>query len=59
MPVDRYFKGNGAKVKADMIRRYGKKKGESVFYATAHTKNMTPKERRAKMIREYGKHRSG
>ena len=45
MPDSKYFKGKGAKVKADMIRRYGKGKGERVFYATANKRDMTPNER--------------
>lgn len=36
MPVSKYFKGKGAKVMKDMIKRYGKKKGKRVFYATAN-----------------------
>lgn len=35
MPLSNYFGGKGAKVMADMIKRYGKKKGKRVFYATA------------------------
>lgn len=36
MPVSKYYKGHGREVMADMTRRYGKKKGERVFYATAN-----------------------
>ncbi len=43
MPVSRYFKGRGSEVMADMQSRYGAKKGESVFYATANKKGMKPK----------------
>lgn len=42
MPIDRYFKGKGKKVLEDMIRRYGKKRGTSIFYATAKARNMEP-----------------
>ena len=34
-PINRYFGGHGKKVMKDMKSRYGKKKGEQVFYATA------------------------
>lgn len=43
MPLNRYFKGHGAAVKADMVKTYGPKKGERVFYATANAKGMNPK----------------
>lgn len=35
-PIGKYFKGKGPQVMADMKDRYGEKKGESVFYATAN-----------------------
>jgi len=35
MPLDKYFKGKGRKVMAEMKRRYGSE-GESVFYATVN-----------------------
>ena len=34
MPLDKYFKGKGAQVMANMKREYGSDKGERVFYAT-------------------------
>lgn len=43
MPVSKYFKGHGTEVLEKMIREYGKKKGTSVFYATANKKNLKPK----------------
>lgn len=44
MPIDRYFKGHGSEVMANMKSQYGNKKGESVFYATANkNKKMKPK----------------
>ena len=35
MPIAKYYRGHGTKVMKEMKKRYGKKKGESVFYATA------------------------
>lgn len=42
MPIKEYFKGHGVEAMAKMIAQYGKKKGKSVFYATAQKKGMTP-----------------
>lgn len=36
MPLRNYFGGKGASVMRKMKARYGKKKGERVFYATAN-----------------------
>jgi hypothetical protein len=36
MPIDKYFKGHGAEVMASMLKKYGAKKGKSVFYATSN-----------------------
>ena len=36
MPLSKYFKGKGPSVMKDMVKRYGEKKGASVFYATAN-----------------------
>lgn len=36
MPVSKYFKGKGEKVMKSMKDRYGDKKGEQIFYATAN-----------------------
>lgn len=44
MPIDKYFKGHGSEVMEDMVKRYGAKKGESVFYATANKRKMKPRE---------------
>jgi len=41
MPISKYFKGKGKKVLAEMKKRYGAKKGKSVFYATANKTGMT------------------
>lgn len=38
MPLDRYFKGHGEKVMANMKKQYGSKKGEQVFYATVNSR---------------------
>lgn len=38
MPLDKYFKGKGEQVMANMKREYGDKKGESVFYATVNAR---------------------
>ena len=37
MPLTKYFKGDGPEGMADMVSRYGAKKGKEVFYATANT----------------------
>jgi hypothetical protein len=42
VPLGPYFKGHGNQVMSDMKNRYGDKKGESVFYATANKRNMKP-----------------
>ncbi len=36
MPVKKYYSGHGEQVMEDMTKRYGKKKGKEVFYATAN-----------------------
>lgn len=41
MPISQYFKGRGSKVMKSMKKRYGDKKGKSIFYATANKNNMT------------------
>jgi len=48
MPVEEYFKGSGGSVMESMKKRYGEKKGKSVFYATANKKGMNPKKAAAK-----------
>ena len=44
MPLSKYFKGHGEDVMHSMKKKYGEKKGESVFYATAHKKGLGPSE---------------
>lgn len=53
MPVEKYFKGKGEKVLADMIKRYGPKKGKSVFYATANKENMTAEDYKPKKSSKF------
>lgn len=36
MPISKYFGGHGRKVMNAMRNEYGKKKGTSIFYATAN-----------------------
>lgn len=43
MPVSEYFKGKGEKVLNEMEKRYGAKKGKSVFYATANARGQAAK----------------
>lgn len=44
MPIAKYFGGHGEEVKAAMVKKYGAKKGERVFYATANKRNQKPGE---------------
>lgn len=48
MPIKAYYGGHGRKVMAAMRKTYGKKKGTSVFYATANKTGQAPKRRRKK-----------
>lgn len=36
MPLSKYFKGDGEKVMASMMKEYGATKGKQVFYATVN-----------------------
>ena len=45
MPVSEYYKGSGSKVMASMKKKYGSRKGKSVFYATANKQGMKPKKK--------------
>ncbi len=45
MPVGAYFGGNGQKVKRQMRKKYGKKAGDRVFYATANKQAQRPEDR--------------
>lgn len=44
MPQSEYYKGHGKEVMSDMKKRYGEKKGKSVFYATANKRGLTADE---------------
>lgn len=58
MPKSAYYHGKGAKVLARMKARYGDKKGEQVFHATAEKHGLkpggtaTPAQRR-KLAKQY------
>lgn len=43
MPKSEYFKGKGSQVYKKMVEKYGKEKGERVFYATANKMKQAPK----------------
>jgi hypothetical protein len=45
MPLSKYFGGKGSSVMKKMKKKYGKKKGKSVFYATANKEGMGPSEK--------------
>lgn len=40
MPVSEYYGGHGDEVMEDMEKRYGKKKGKRVFYATNNKRHI-------------------
>lgn len=44
MPISKYFSGHGKEVLKSMKEKYGGKKGEQVFYATANKRGETPAE---------------
>lgn len=56
MPISKYFKGEGSKVMKGMKDRYGEKKGESVFYATANKRGMKPGKSGMKATSKQKKH---
>ena len=43
MPLSEYFKGDGRKILADFVKRYGEAKGKRMFYATANKRGLAPK----------------
>ena len=43
VPLSEYFKGDGRKVLADFVKRYGEKRGKRIFYATANKRGLAPK----------------
>lgn len=40
MPISEYYKGHGSEVMTKMKKKYGGKKGQQVFYATANKNKM-------------------
>jgi hypothetical protein len=44
-PISEYYKGKGTEVMGHMIKKYGKKKGVSIFYATANKNKMGLKDK--------------
>lgn len=48
MPISKYYKGHGEEVMRGMKKRYGEKKGESVFYATANKQGKAEKVKHAR-----------
>jgi len=50
MPVKEYYKGSGSKVMKSMKERYGKERGERIFYATAKEKGMEPERKSKKAL---------
>ena len=58
MPVSRYYKGHGRTVMAAMKRKYGAKKGKSVFYGTVvNMQKGTKAQRAAQPKRRPGRRR--
>jgi hypothetical protein len=54
VPISAYYGGSGKKVRRDMIKRYGEKKGKSVFYATAEKHGQKPgAKRRSQMLKHW------
>ena len=43
VPLSEYFKGDGKKILADFVKRYGEAKGKRMFYATANKRGLAPK----------------
>ena len=52
MPISEYYRGSGEKVMRSMKKRYGKKAGERVFYATANKRKMNRPGKRSKKRRK-------
>lgn len=55
MPIGEYYKGSGTKVMRSMQKRYGKKGGKRVFYATANKAGMNRPGKKGKRKRTTGK----
>lgn len=43
VPLSEYFKGDGKKILAEFVKRYGEAKGKRMFYATANKRGLAPK----------------
>lgn len=54
MPLSKYFGGKGKKVMSEMKDRYGDKKGENVFHATANKNHQTPDDPKKKARKSLG-----
>ena len=60
MPVGEYYKGHGDEVMRKMKKRYGGKRGERVFYATANKRGMNrPRKKKRKAHSRKVGHRRG
>lgn len=58
MPVNRYYGGHGRSVMRAMRKRYGKKQGKKMFYATVNKmRKGTKKQRAAQPKRAPGRRR--
>jgi len=51
MPISEYYKGHGKEVMTKMKKKYGGKKGQQVFYATANKVDSGPS---AKTKKKFG-----
>jgi hypothetical protein len=58
MPKSEYYKGSGDKVYSSMVKQYGKKKGEQIFYATANKQKMNPDDNKSKKKKKSPKVRA-
>lgn len=54
MPISKYFGGHGKEVMAEMKKKYGEKKGESVFYATENKRKSEESNRHKKALESPG-----
>lgn len=54
MPIGSYYHGHGSQVMAGMKEKYGKEKGERVFYATAKSKKQEPGSSKPKRYKSRG-----
>jgi ribosomal protein L9 len=47
VPIGSYYGGDGREVMAGMARRYGRKKGKRIFFATANKRGQRPQDAEA------------